>query len=747
MSAAPRYASLIDIISKLQGARDAGCRIVSSVILTYEFDPELAFSLAQNGVIAFDGEDASMFRWSGAFPAVLFYDPARTQPGRTVPGSFEIRFWRRSGRGCHHAKAYAFQLSDGSAELVLGSFNFTSSGLATNREVLLRFHLDRDNRAFRCVFAEWHELLKKHYVPRAQESPGLATYMEGLEALLAQTQDAPTAPVRLLASGMDMEESGLAALERFAKSEQLTEPVELIAVTPFFDGGASGPTFLGQLLKAFPTIKTAHIFSDIPDNAWPAHALAAAADRSVHLNRWRIPQTIDDVERRHLAEYFRGSSADCKDQDLEKVPAITRRLHAKLLILRDLTGQALLYAGSANFTAKAWFGRNVELGAVMMLADFPASAPKVWVARFFGFSPERIALVSAPMTEDTSAALDPEDEADSSFPAEIASAELALADAAHDTPGSGLCGDFGLERSGCFIVHAAPDAGLMPDLADKFSFFWNGLQLSFEWSPSKRVWHSKPIDGSTLRSKLLEPRVIEAVPLKLEGKDSIFIPFNIAAGLGAASELTFSTDPSESLSFLASLLAGRRLNLRRKESDEHADLSSNSSDDLQVALDASQAFAPMGSYAVAAGAERNANTAIAMQRWLATLSELENALFDENERLRNGVCRADLPAYLDAVSAIAAGAKASAEPVSVFYQTGELLLLARRINKALSVALDDSRRSSACVSAVAWNSAIGRMEKRFCAAARRLPAETRALRLTTCFAEFVLGRPYQALNS
>ena len=47
----PHYASLLKVL------RETGQKIQQSVILTYEFDPQLAETLANNGVVAFNGTE------------------------------------------------------------------------------------------------------------------------------------------------------------------------------------------------------------------------------------------------------------------------------------------------------------------------------------------------------------------------------------------------------------------------------------------------------------------------------------------------------------------------------------------------------------------------------------------------------------------------------------------------------------------------------------------------------------------
>ena len=690
----PRYASLPDLLVNFQSEHGADARITASVLLTYEFDPLLAHSLAHHGVLDGVGEDAAMFRWSGCFPGVLFYDPSRTQAGKPLPGNFEVRFWRRSGMRCHHPKAYAFLFSDGSAELILGSFNFTTAGLTTNREVLLRFHLCEKKRLHRPIFAEWRDLLVRHYLPRAPQSLQLKSYLNGLDRLLSRTASAEAgsqasdAVLHLIASGMDPSQTGFDALRRTAQEAGLSRVREVIAVSPFFDAGGAR-TFFSQLLEAFPELEAAHVFSDIPDDSWPAGAFPNAG--RIDLRRYQISQTIEAAEL--------GNLADRLGEDLDRKPAVLRRLHAKILILRDQSGAALLYAGSANFTAKAWLGGNVELGAVMKIPKWSWKNPADWVSGFFGLNSAGVRLVSAPMSTAGAAPLDPEDAEGLAFPTELESVELLCADEAN------------LTRAGRFVFRAAPEVGHAPHLEGEFR--WGDLELRLEWSSSDRAWFSQVIEGERLQAKLLAPRIIE---LRLNDA-SVRIPFNVSASLGAAAEIAFSTTPEASLGFLASLLNGVR---QRRPIRAEACLSAGTENGTKI-----------GSTETLSDTDREANACVRMQRWLRSLVELERALFDSEGRLRAAAGRADLPAYLDAASDLFSACDGSnpSDSIRAFFQTGELLLLAKRICAELCADETDA--------AQIWRPVIVRMNDRFNRSRKRLRAQGSDDVLPDLYASFV----------
>ena len=221
------YMSLEDVLEEI-GRRG---RVTSAVVLTYEFDPELVRSLARNGLLVFDEEasDASgpFLCWTAAFPAALFYDARRARSLARTPGNFETHFVARSARAAHHSKAYAFATEDGAFELVLGSFNFTHSGLRTNREVLLRFTRplrigpnSPKEAAALALHREWRDFLKATYAEKTT-SDALNDYLGALDARLRAEEGATSRDdidgadvwdalekeahrtVRLIASGYD----------------------------------------------------------------------------------------------------------------------------------------------------------------------------------------------------------------------------------------------------------------------------------------------------------------------------------------------------------------------------------------------------------------------------------------------------------------------------------------------------------------------------------------------------------------
>lgn len=391
------YMSLEDVLEEI-GRRG---RVRAAVVLTYEFDPELVRSLARNGLLVFDEETSvasgPFLCWTAAFPTALFYDARRARSLARTPGNFETHFVARSARAAHHSKAYAFATEDGSFELVLGSFNFTHSGLRTNREVLLRFTLplridpnSPKDAAALALHREWRDFLKATYAEKTT-SDALNDYLGALDARLRAEEGAISRDdingtdvrdalekeghrtVRLIASGYDKRagygrkdnrnprfkryrRTGLEALADYARELDF-QPTRMLVVSPFFDAGKRSVAlkhFAGK--EGFPTLREVSIASDA--KTWNASFLSAGA---LCVRCFTVPNTISKDEAEAL-DRRTGRTSGGLAKAIEKDRIFGRALHAKAIVLVDDAGRALVYAGSANFTANAWLGNNAELG-------------------------------------------------------------------------------------------------------------------------------------------------------------------------------------------------------------------------------------------------------------------------------------------------------------------------------------------------------------------------------------------------
>ncbi len=686
----PHYASLLKLLRELDQ------KITQSVILTYEFDPQLAETLANNGIAAFDGTEdgTSMLCWSGAFPCVLFYDPTRTQAAKRLPGNFQIHFWKRGPFRCHHAKAYAFLLGDGSAELILGSFNFTPSGFFRNREALLRFRLCKKDASQRSVFLQWREILLTHYVPRASQSAALKDYLNGLNRLLEETAGSGPAasaefPVHLIFSGSDPDQTGFDALKNLLSQAGLKDLREMVCVSPFFDGAGRGQKIFELMLKNFRNIEKVNLFSDIADDKWNSNAFPGS--EQIRMRRWQISQKIDETEFENLSHELGG--------DINRKISVLRPLHAKMLLLRDHSGKALLYVGSANFTANAWLGKNVELGAAMILPKWPAATPELWTKQFFGLGDEGIRLVTSPMTTEALAPEDPEDAENCGFPDELEDIEL------QPNPS-----DSGI-KDGRFavFVRVHDDKPKAPG----GEFHWGELALKLQWSAQLQAWVSQTIGLDDIRKELLHRRSVEL----RQGNLTTQIPFNISSELCIAADLSFSTTPENSLSFLASILTTGAYEKKRKS---ESTFESTEAVSRKRTADA----------AAASSVSREDNAVIGMQRWIESLNELERALFEPTGSPRAAAWRSDLPTYFRTVAELIF--KDASDAAAAQFQSGELLMLANRLIEALQA---QGWKSKALKEA--WTNAISDMSRFFSCAAEDNKKAHRGDKLPSIYETFV----------
>ena len=239
-----RYDSLAAVLEEI-GNKGAMGAVVAGVVLTYEFDPDFVRTLAYQGLLAYDAnaECDEPLRWAGAFPVALFFDPKRARSLGRTPGNFEIHFAAREGWGAHHPKAYALALRDGGFELVLGSFNLTSSGVYENRELLLRFSLpgekdgEPDVEALRMHLA-WRDFLKSTY-RATTHSPALDDYLKRLDARLDAFESElalndNVSSLRFVSSGYPVFPNGFETLREYAADLDL-KPTRLLVISPFFD--------------------------------------------------------------------------------------------------------------------------------------------------------------------------------------------------------------------------------------------------------------------------------------------------------------------------------------------------------------------------------------------------------------------------------------------------------------------------------------------------------------------------------
>lgn len=343
-------------------------------MLTYNFDAWLASSFAEKGTLEIKDADESVIRFAGGIPSVLFYDPSSGSPSSAPPAGFEINFWDPKGFACHHSKAYGFNLENGSAHLVLGSLNFTESGLFRNRELLLHFSVSKGSnesnvsKALLPLFRDWKRFLEQNYAKREskrereRKSPALEKYLDDLNGILEQIPEpisetstsgtSTTSPssstsssLRLLCSGygrndrndrsgrtqheekksakdVDTGRSGLEQLVAAARDFGFSpkEFTRLVFVTPFFDKPGSPKErkafWRFRRKDAFPGIREVMGFSAIQLNDWNAQVFEGFEEGNGRkFLRYAIPSLIDAGEAERLC---RGSTERRDDSEYTK---------------------------------------------------------------------------------------------------------------------------------------------------------------------------------------------------------------------------------------------------------------------------------------------------------------------------------------------------------------------------------------------------------------------------------------------
>lgn len=351
------------------------------VVLTYEFDDQQLINLIAGRRLddEFDLR-TNHLRFIAACQPLVLYDARKTREFNKLPHFLDLIPVRARAYSCHHSKAYLIVTRD-AVRLVLGSFNLTQTGLFLNREVFMDFLWSARERANPGLLRSFVDLLRRGYAnqPQAAASAALDSIVATIEGRLKQWKmfgdrvaggDAYT----LLSSGYAQGESGLQQLSRLWRQMSDRPPLKLIVVSPFFDQGSS---FLADALQEeLGSVPEIAIHTDVENVAALSkrHYGMHAATRRLHL----IPKAIGSEELARIAAANEGAAAGNLN--------ITRKLHAKILILCGEGKRHLVYIGSANFTRKAWNGDNHELGLAWAQRGTPeeVAAP---VVQALGSSP------------------------------------------------------------------------------------------------------------------------------------------------------------------------------------------------------------------------------------------------------------------------------------------------------------------------------------------------------------------------
>lgn len=681
----PPYSSLSE---RLQDIKSSSKRIVSAVVLTYEFDSDLVELLVKTSLLDLNGaEDTECLRMQGSLPAVIFYHPKRDQKG-ALPNNVELHFWKGKQPGtCHHSKVYAFVFDDMSAELIIGSMNFTRSGLFQNREIFWDFEISGNNRTNVQVFRQWGDFVRNELIERAPESPTLNSYADVLTEILnsAVDEDKEAEEVLpcLIDSGYRTRSNGLARLSQYLKQTPMGEVSRLVIVSPFFDKAERKRQVIDRFLAEFDGIEQVTVFS----NNWPN---TFSDDREgLDVRRYLVPREIEDAERAILREYY--------DTEMEFDVGV-RELHAKLLMLLDKDGNGVVYAGSANFSMNAWCGRNYELGVAAYVPMGLNTDIKIlkYVQNLLGVccNPVYARVEGAPEVED------PEDQDQTYFfPHALESVQLLGV----QSEGQGL--------QGMFVLNVLEESLIEGE------YSWEGLDLDFHWNDDSGRWESQHIDLKAIQECLGMSRWLtwsdddDGAP--------IAIPFNVDASFSVASEFTYVVDSENILDYLTAIIKyGVKREVPRKRAPRQSSDTQKAKGSKEVSF-----------------VDRNDNTVVYIQQWLRSICELEATLFVGSEKLNPLIPVTDFPIYFSCMAKQLAKFKTISEDGRCFC-LGELYTLANRFfsiaQKQFSIAGSSSHFNSSC------EAVLEEIKTLFMASVKKAEPKTDA-KVLSLYKQFVLG--------
>lgn len=337
-----------------------------TLILTYEFDDQQLVNLLSGRNLADNVElQRNQLKFIADMHPVVIYDARKTRDFNQIPHFLDLLPVNPGAYRCHHSKACLFVTRD-TVRLVLGSFNLTRTGLFDNREVFHDFLWSDQGRTDLGVLRDFSRLLREGYSQWAQPAVASArvAIADALDARLARWQDTDIpGKQRLLASGYggSSEQGGLLHLAALWRSISDAPPRKVLVVSPFFDRGEA---FLADDLAAAVGAPTElHIVTDEANILRLSRRHYGKGPGAQVRKLSLIPALVSATERDRIAR----ANDSVRLDGLQ----ITRALHAKILVL--CSGKHhLVYAGSANFTLKAWNGDNQELGVVALedgLAD------------------------------------------------------------------------------------------------------------------------------------------------------------------------------------------------------------------------------------------------------------------------------------------------------------------------------------------------------------------------------------------
>lgn len=541
------------------------------IVLTYEFDEQQLLNLAVLRALE-ESKDLgkSGLKLLSSIRPVVFFDARKTCSFSRLPQFLELHPCKTAGFSCHHSKAYCI-ITRKTIRLAVGSFNLTFSGLFRNREVFESWCWRSAESPDTHLLLEWIDFLKRHYLSEAQASSESALDA-ALKTLEMRTSgwNLPADPrSHFLASGYGQQQGIDALVAHWHEWYPGQSLDRLFVVSPFFDEIPQPRSLATELRFKFPGLSDIEIVTDesVLPNLSQAH-FGPPTDRGKSTLRL-IPEALPEQERQRIERQSGGKTKDL---------VMVRPLHAKVMILSRGEGPGLAYLGSANFSRKAWLGANRELGLVWRIESAKTLRDNI-LAALSATSPDRFPELPPLPPEKLPKADEESVEDDSQFPGFIDYIVLMPIE-----------GDGRL----AFRVHGNDLSRL-----DDYEIRWTDLTLNFSEGRSQEILLKE------FRNALLGGRTIEFRPLK-ESCGPFWFPFQYAGELIAEREALMHASSWDWLAFY--------LNPDAADGDEDPEklpgMGSGTPDPL-----------PKSPIDV----DRDANSVIAMQRYLTLFSRVEGA--------------------------------------------------------------------------------------------------------------------------
>lgn len=552
------------------------------LIISYEFDPNQFFNL-------FEADETKKIDIIQRIKPIVIFDAKNTSPEMQNAKWVEC-YTQNKNYSCHHSKAYCIITTNNEVHLILGSANFTESGLFKNREVLEYFQWSKEKTKHINILQEWIDFLELYSFnqPNTKQESRFSLFYKKLKNCCEQIKPKQSISSKnneyfLIHSGYNS--NGLEKLKQICKNINI-EPTTLYLVSPFFDTN-SNKNICNDFKKSFNTLKEIHICTDTNEKKELTICKNHFDDiTKTNQNFYLISPKINGNEYDHIKNI---------NESTVKQENIKRNLHAKILILSN-GKKEICYIGSANFTQNAWLGKNNELGIVEMVNK----PQELWQEILTGLYAEknnkdRVTFSSSPENEDDI------DEKRNFFPDFIDYIELKP---------KGTTDQNWIDNNDIlnFILHINKEKLTKDKSIEHYRVTWKDAEIKFKLKNNCLI--SKEIKNDTWTNLLLNDSCTLCFKRK-NNDNEYYIPFNYDKQILAQPELI---EQKSSYDILLSMAGYTKTN------------DDNTSED-NTAREGKQKYTHDEQKEI-----RNANPIIEMQQYLKLFGEVENTICD---RIKN----------------------------------------------------------------------------------------------------------------